>query len=184
MTAALLAIKYTSRESWEKLISLLKNIHPPKGRAEIVHTENPTVIVDFAHTPDGLEKILGTMRELLPSDKKLIAVFGCGGNRDTGKRPLMGAIAEKHADFTIVTSDNPRNEDPETIIADIKQGITDLSKALFVTDRSEAIKRAIALFPKDVIVIAGKGHEEYQIIGTTKHHFSDQEEIAKAISSR
>jgi len=184
MTAVAIALEFTTKRNLAEIVPLLKDAHSPKGRCEIAHPLNPTVVVDYAHTPDGLEKILETMRFLLPEGKKLIVVFGCGGNRDTGKRPIMGAIASKYADFSIVTSDNPRNEDPVKIIEDVKAGMSDSSKALFLVDRAEAVSKAISLFPNDVIVIAGKGHEDYQVIGTTKIHFSDQEEISKALSKK
>ncbi len=196
MTAVALAINASAERDIFQSISLLRSIAAPKGRCEIVHAANPMIVVDYAHTPDGLEKVLETMRAILPAGKKLVAVFGCGGNRDTTKRPKMGAIASRLADTVIVTSDNPRKEDPMAIIKDIKAGIVldkekekhdkyagsqDQQKAQFIPDRAEAIATAIKQYPDEVILIAGKGHEDYQIIGTEKHHFSDQEEALNAL---
>lgn len=146
------------------------------GRCERVYHDKMkcTVVVDYAHTPDGLENILETMKEVVKG--KLITVFGCGGDRDKTKRPLMGEIAEKYSDVTIVTSDNPRTEDPDSIIEDILAGIKDSHTV--IEDRKEAIEYACRIAGKDdIVVIAGKGHEDYQIIGTVKHHFSDKEVV-------
>jgi UDP-N-acetylmuramoyl-L-alanyl-D-glutamate--2,6-diaminopimelate ligase len=153
-----------------------------KVRATINPANKPLVVVDYAHTPDALEKVLSTVAAIVPDKGRLISVFGCGGDRDTGKRPLMGAISGRYADFTILTSDNPRTEDPVKILADIGAGIgaaphhtvVDRHQAIF-----EALDRAVA---NDVVVIAGKGHEDYQIIGETKHHFSDVEVALEALS--
>ncbi len=145
------------------------------GRFESVnYAQEFGVIVDYAHTPDGLENVLRTAREL--AEKRLITVFGCGGNRDSGKRPLMGKIASDIADVVIVTSDNPRKEDPEAIIQDILKGIPDGVKPEIFIDRKEAITRAITMAEKgDVVVIAGKGHEDYQIFADRTIHFDDRE---------
>lgn len=165
------------------LVPVFKELLPPPGRLEIISgPEHRIGVVDYAHTPDGLEKLLMTLGQLKKENTRLIVVFGCGGNRDTTKRPLMGAIATKYADYSIVTSDNPRNEDPETICQDIVQGITDNSAQFeVIIDRKEAILKAIAMSkPGDTITIAGKGHEQYQIIGDQKNHFSDQEILRAA----
>lgn len=149
------------------------------GRMECLVSEqapqaNPMVIVDYAHTPDALEKALQAAR--LHCDGKLWCVFGCGGDRDTGKRPLMASIAEQYADNVIVTDDNPRTEDPDIIFADIMQGFKKPKNVQKMHIRQYAIEQAIAQADsKDVVLIAGKGHEDYQIIGTKKYHFSDQE---------
>ncbi len=155
---------------------------PPKGRFEKVNIQKPyTVVVDYAHTPDGLTNVLKEARKITKT--KLIAVFGAGGDRDNTKRPLMGKIAEKWADIIIVTSDNPRTEDPQSIIDQISDGITDKTKLIVQIDRKEAIKKALELANEnDFIMIAGKGHEDYQIIGTTKTHFDDSE-IVKELSN-
>lgn len=136
--------------------------------------ESPMVIVDYAHTPDALEKALDAAR--LHCEGELWCVFGCGGDRDTGKRPLMARIAEQLADRVMVTDDNPRTEDPDVIFNDVMKGFRKPKAVQFMHIRQYAIEQAIAQAePKDVILIAGKGHEDYQIIGTKKYHFSDQE---------
>ena len=151
------------------------------GRFEIVCT-SPLVIVDYAHTPDGLENILRAARELTPKDGSLICLFGCGGDRDATKRPKMGKIAQSLSDKIIVTSDNPRSEDPQQIITDILSGLKLINpKTVFVEpDRAEAIKMLKTLAgEKDVVIVAGKGHEDYQILKDKTIHFDDREEVAK-----
>ncbi|HPP76553.1 MAG TPA: cyanophycin synthetase, partial [Armatimonadota bacterium] len=137
------------------------------------------VLVDYAHTPDGLENVLRTARKI--TDGQLIVVFGCGGNRDRGKRPIMGEIAAKLADIVVITSDNPRKEDPTAIIRDILSGISlDVTPKVFI-DRREAIEYAIKTARKgDLVVIAGKGHEDYQIFADKTIHFDDRE-VAREI---
>lgn len=149
------------------------------GRFESIDLGQPfAVIVDYAHKPDALEKVLKAAREITRG--KLTCVFGCGGDRDRGKRPLMGAISETMADRTLVTSDNPRTEEPWSIIAEITAGMKDKKRFEVVQDREKAIALAIAdAGPGDTVVIAGKGHEDYQIVGTVKHHFDDRETAAK-----
>ena len=147
------------------------------GRLEII-SSRPTVLRDYAHTPDALERSLKTARAFTRG--KLIVVFGCGGDRDKGKRPLMGAIAERGADCAIVTSDNPRTEDPDAIIDDIEAGMR--AKHERVTDRLSAIQRAIDLAEDaDIVLLAGKGHETYQIRGTTSYPF-DEKEIVREMT--
>ena len=137
------------------------------------------VIVDYAHTPDALERVLNTARSLCRGT--LSTVFGCGGDRDRTKRPIMGHIAETLADKAWLTSDNPRTEDPLAIIEDVRAGMK-TEKFEVVPDRAEAIRKACAaLKDGDWLVIAGKGHEDYQIVGKTKHHFDDREEAVKAM---
>jgi UDP-N-acetylmuramoyl-L-alanyl-D-glutamate--2,6-diaminopimelate ligase len=132
------------------------------------------VIVDYAHAPDALERVLCAAREIAKG--RLISVFGCGGDRDRGKRPLMGGISTRLADFTVVTSDNPRSEDPLAIIGEILEGIADRSRCEVIPDREAAIRRAVGMaLPGDVVVIAGKGHEDYQIVGANTIHFDDVE---------
>ncbi len=134
------------------------------------------MVVDYAHTPDGLEKVLKTAREV--SRGKLITVFGCGGDRDRSKRPLMGEVAGKYSDFSIVTSDNPRTEDPVSIISDILPGLekTGQGRYLTITDRREAIREALARAGTgDLVLIAGKGHETFQLIGGESYPFDDRE---------
>ena len=149
------------------------------GRFEIVNKE-PLVIVDYAHTPDGLENVLKAAREITPKTSKLICLFGCGGDRDATKRPKMGAIADRLSDKVIVTSDNPRSENPDLIISDIMAGIKSVSAdRIFVeADRREAIKYIKKIADKsDVAVVAGKGHEDYQILNDRTIHFDDREEV-------
>ena len=150
------------------------------GRLEYVHGGNDiTAVVDYAHTPDALENVLKTLKETA-CDRPLVCVFGCGGDRDRTKRPEMGAVAAKYADRLVVTSDNPRGEDPDEIIKEIKTGldIPARAKSLFITDRREAIRAAIMMAPRGaVVLVAGKGHEDYQIIKGVKSHFSDREII-------
>jgi len=131
--------------------------------------------VDYAHTPDAMEKVLNVLK---PLSKRLIVVFGAGGNRDRGKRPLMGEVADKLADIIILTSDNPRFEDPKDIIRDILSGINRKEKVYSITDREEAIRFALSLAEKgDVIAILGKGHETYQEVKGVKRHFDDAEVV-------
>ena len=170
------------------------------GRLERVeNTNGVTCLVDYAHTGDALENVLSTLKEL--ASARIITVFGCGGDRDNGKRPIMGRIAADYSDLAIVTSDNPRTEDPHEILRQIREGILplglkeyqldELSSAIddkgfvMLENRREAIRLAVRLAkPGDILLLAGKGHEDYQIIGTTKHHFDDREEAANAFRER
>lgn len=151
------------------------------GRFELVYNKNKKhVVVDYAHTPDALERVLQTARRLCQGT--LAVVFGCGGDRDKTKRPLMGTIAMNNADVLWVTSDNPRSENPSDIIQDILKGISKKENLNVVENRAEAIQKAcLSMNDNDWLVIAGKGHENYQIIGQTKHHFDDSEEVQKAM---
>ena len=159
----------------------LSNIPQVAGRLEIIST-NPTVLRDYAHTPDALERSLRTARAFTKG--KLIVVFGAGGDRDKGKRPLMGEIAERGADCAIVTSDNPRTENPDAIVDDIEAGMR-LSNHERVTDRLSAIKRALEIAePNDIVLLAGKGHETYQIRGTTSYPFDEKEIVQDLTRSR
>lgn len=165
----------------------LKSFKGVPGRMEKVLLENGALgIVDYSHTPDALRKALETCREVIstnnPMSGKLICVFGCGGDRDKGKRPLMGKIAEKLSDLVVITSDNPRTEDPDKIINQIYQGISKSGKkkVIQISNRDEAIEYAYRISNRgDIILVAGKGHEQYQIIGNTKYHFSDKEQLEK-----
>jgi len=150
------------------------------GRMEAIPTRRGVnVLVDYAHKPDALEAVLRTVRKLTPG--KIICVFGCGGDRDRGKRPLMGAVASRHADAIVLTSDNPRGEDPAAIIAGIEEGVTARHKT--IVDRREAIARAIAAAgPPDVVLLAGKGHETTQEIAGRKLPFSDTLEAERALA--
>ncbi|MGB5239405.1 MAG: cyanophycin synthetase, partial [Prochlorococcaceae cyanobacterium] len=145
--------------------------------------ELPAVLVDYAHTPDGLENALAACRPF--AQGQLVCVFGCGGDRDRGKRPQMAAIAARLADRVVVTSDNPRTEDPQRILDDVVAGIPAGTDLLVEVDRAAAIEAAIAAAgPADLVLIAGKGHEDYQILGTTKIHFDDREQAEQALRSR
>jgi UDP-N-acetylmuramoyl-L-alanyl-D-glutamate--2,6-diaminopimelate ligase len=143
----------------------------------------PPVLVDYAHTPDGLDNALSAARPFCTG--RLICVFGCGGDRDRGKRPQMAAIAARLADRVVVTSDNPRTEDPQQILDDVVTGIPADSDLLVEGDRAKAIASAIAeAEPNDLVLVAGKGHEDYQILGTEKVHFDDREEAERALRLR
>ncbi len=150
------------------------------GRMEIVPTEMPyTVIIDYAHTPDGLENVLTSLREI--TEKKIIAVFGCGGDRDKTKRPLMGEIGTRLADVAVITSDNPRTEDPDSIIEDITAGISRYhsSKIIVECDRTRAIAKALSTAEEgDVVLLAGKGHETYQILSSGKIDYDERKIVA------
>ncbi|MBQ2611705.1 UDP-N-acetylmuramoyl-L-alanyl-D-glutamate--2,6-diaminopimelate ligase [bacterium] len=162
-------------------LKALENVKGVAGRFEVV-AHKPLVIVDYAHTPDGLENVLKSAREITPKDAKLICLFGCGGDRDATKRPKMGAIAEKLADKIIITSDNPRSEDPQMIITDIIAGVKSVNTENVIVEADRGI--AISLLKtvannNDVVVIAGKGHENYQILKNETIHFDDREEARK-----
>lgn len=162
-------------------LKALQNVKGVAGRFEVV-VKKPLVIVDYAHTPDGLENVLKSAREITPADGKLICLFGCGGDRDATKRPKMGAIAEKLSDKIVITSDNPRTEDPQTIITDIIAGLKSVNTESIVVepDRGRAIELLKSISNNnDVVVIAGKGHEDYQILKDRTIHFDDREEARK-----
>lgn len=164
----------------ERVLLEISNLHSVSGRFEFIAAKDgTTAIVDYAHTPDALENVIRTVNEIRDKNRKLTVVCGCGGDRDKTKRPEMAAIAVKYADLAIFTSDNPRTEDPEEILHDMIAGVEAGSRYLKITDRAEAIKTAVMLSnPRDIILVAGKGHEDYQIIGKEKHHFSDRECVA------
>lgn len=166
----------------------MENFSGVAGRFEVVSSgreAEPLVVVDYAHTPDGLDNVLKTAAGLVPEGGKLICVFGCGGDRDASKRPQMAQIAETHADEVIVTSDNPRSEDPQQIIANILAGISRMKVVTVEPDRASAIALAVGnARPVDVVVVAGKGHEDYQILADRTIDFDDRKEVAKALKSR
>ncbi len=160
-------------------LELLKGV---PGRFELVENDKGIIaIVDYAHTPDALEKVLKTATDFKKG--RLISIFGCGGDRDTKKRALMGMIAGKYSDYCIITSDNPRTEKQENITADIESGIYDTGcNYEIIENRYDAIKKAVSIYNKgDIIIIAGKGHETYQIIGEEKYHFDDREAVKNII---
>ena len=171
-----------------ELLVEISKLSGANGRFDMVHSDSGIVgIVDYAHTPDALENVLKTINEVRKAGQTLITVAGCGGNRDTSKRPEMAAVAVKLSDKVILTSDNPRDEDPEEIIRQMKEGIdaADMRKVLAITDRREAIRTAVALANKgDIILLAGKGHEDYQIIKGVKRHFDDKEELSLALKEK
>jgi len=163
------------------VLNALSEARPVPGRFEYLHvSRRRTVVVDYAHTPDALENILRAVREVMPVGARLWCLFGCGGDRDRDKRRIMGSIAEANADRVVVTSDNPRTEDPEVILNDIRRGMSRPADVLWVVDRREAIAIAAARSELgDVILIAGKGHEPYQVVGVQKYPFDDREEARK-----
>ncbi len=165
----------------EEVLRIMSTLKPVSGRFEALHSpEGFSAIVDYAHTPDAIKNVLGTVNDVLRGRGNIITVVGAGGNRDKGKRPLMAAEAAKASNRVILTSDNPRNEDPQEIINDMLAGLNDeqRKKTIAIVDRREAIRTACAFAQKgDVVVVAGKGHENYQEIQGVKHHFDDKEVI-------
>ena len=166
-----------------EVLRVLSTLSAVNGRFEAIHSPKGwTAIVDYAHTPDAVENVLNTINEIRKPASKVITVVGCGGNRDKGKRPMMASIAKKNSTQLILTSDNPRDEEPKDILSDMIAGLSpeEQQQTLVIEDREAAIKTACMLAGKDdVILIAGKGHEDYQIIKGVKHHFDDHE-IVKA----
>ena len=173
------------------VLRVLSTLKPVNGRFETIRSAKGwTAIVDYAHTPDAVDNVIQTIREIIGSDKgtkdkgqrKLITVVGCGGNRDKGKRPMMAKIAKAGSEQLILTSDNPRDEEPTDILNDMKAGLTEeeLKSTLVIEDRAAAIQTACTLAQAgDVILVAGKGHEDYQIIKGVKHHFDDHEQVRR-----
>jgi UDP-N-acetylmuramoyl-L-alanyl-D-glutamate--2,6-diaminopimelate ligase len=162
-----------------KVLTALSNLLPPEGRFEYINSSNGIIgIVDYAHTPDALQNVLLTIKDIRSLNEQVITVVGCGGDRDAGKRPEMAAIACELSDKVILTSDNPRSEDPESIITQMKAGVPPqyYRKMLAITDRKEAVRAACAFAkPGDIILIAGKGHEKYQEIKGVKYPFDDKQ---------
>jgi UDP-N-acetylmuramoyl-L-alanyl-D-glutamate--2,6-diaminopimelate ligase len=189
---AVIGVCGTQGFSLDTVLSLIPGLQPVVGRMELISLENglqagPRVVVDYAHTPDALQKALETLRE--HCEGKLWCVFGCGGDRDRGKRPQMGNVASRLADRVVVTSDNPRSENPETIIDDICGGIEPgMARGVDVmtcVDRAQAIEFAVqGAADKDIVLVAGKGHEEYQLIGVQRLPFSDQSQVRLALRQR
>ena len=164
----------------ERTAEALATARGVKGRIEVVPTPGTpwSVLIDYAHTPDGLENVLSSVKDFCKG--RLIGVFGCGGDRDPIKRPIMGEIGVKLSDFAIITSDNPRTEDPMAIIEDILKGVSgELGEYIVIEDRRAAIRYAMDIAKKDdIIVLAGKGHETYQEIHGVKYHLDEREEVA------
>jgi len=179
LSLSLVAVSKLCQIDMNKLTGDLSYISSAPGRMERVPLGNGAIaIIDYAHTPDALEKAGKACKELIVGDAKLLIVFGCGGDRDKTKRPLMAAASEKYADKVIVTDDNPRTEERDKIFEDIEKGFTKPGSYMIVKDRAEAIKDAVRISNSgDIILIAGKGHEDYQIIGTQKIHFNDKEVV-------
>ncbi|MGZ5262408.1 MAG: UDP-N-acetylmuramoyl-L-alanyl-D-glutamate--2,6-diaminopimelate ligase [Kaistella sp.] len=167
----------------EDILKAISNLKTVKGRFETLKSDGGIFfVVDYAHTPDALENILDSINEIRTKNERLITVFGCGGDRDQAKRPEMGKIATRKSTLAIITSDNPRTEDPADIIKEIEAGVEpqNFSKYTSIPDRKEAIKMAIKFAePKDIVLVAGKGHEDYQEINGVKHYFDDKETITE-----
>lgn len=165
------------------IISKISKMDSVIGRFELIDNNiDAKIVVDYAHTPDGLENVLKTLKDI--TENKLYCIFGAGGDRDKTKRPIMAEISAKYSDYVIITSDNPRTEDPYTILADVEKGLINSHYITYekIEKREEAIKKAVSLLKSgDSLMIAGKGHETYQIIGKEVRHFSDQEEVKKAL---
>ena len=168
-----------------EVLRVLSTLRPVSGRFEIVRAANgTTAVVDYAHTPDALENVLRTIEEIRTPQQQLLVVCGCGGDRDRTKRPEMAQIAVQYASTAIFTSDNPRHESPEAILDEMVAGLDPGTRYLRIADRAEAIRTAVMLsHPGDVILVAGKGHETYQIIGDVKLHFDDREEVRRAFET-
>ena len=161
----------------EDIINITKDINAPRGRCEQIRVRNSYAVIDYAHTPDAVEKIITSFLE--NKKGRIITIVGCGGDRDPLKRPIMGEIASRLSDYVIFTSDNPRTEDPNKILEDILKGVTKDNYEVEI-DRPTAIRKGLDMLgDNDVLLILGKGHEDYQIIGHTKHHLDDLEEVKK-----
>ena len=167
---------------FEAVLAEVSRLTPPPGRMHVMHAPySPTVVVDYCHTPDAMEKVMSSLREVLSPEGKLWVVFGCGGNRDAGKRSLMGEVAQRLADKVVITSDNPRFEDPQAIIAAIAQGAPN---AMIEPNRYEATMLAMtSAKPEDIVLLAGKGHEDYQEVEGQRHHYSDIETAREAFNT-
>lgn len=181
---AALAVMLVLQYDFETLCQTASRLQPVTGRMECFGAQHqPLVVVDYAHTPDGLEKALQAARQHCHG--RLFCLFGCGGDRDKGKRPQMAAIAEQWADTVILTDDNPRTEDPAAIIADMRVGLQKPESVHVEHSRTKAIQLALSQAEAgDIILVAGKGHEDYQIIGKEKHHYSDRETVMQLLGAR
>lgn len=179
LIAAFSAVKILTKKPNSEISKALSNFGGVEGRVEVVNKE-PFIVVDFAHTPDGIEKVLNALK-----DHELIVVFGAGGDRDRTKRPKMGAIVEHFAKICIITSDNPRSEEPNEIISEIEAGMRNKDKILKIENRENAIKKAIDLAKNgEMVIILGKGDETYQEIKGVKHHFNDKECVLKILKDQ
>jgi UDP-N-acetylmuramoyl-L-alanyl-D-glutamate--2,6-diaminopimelate ligase len=181
---ATIAACYSLDISIEDIMKLLPSINPVPGRVELIKNNlNKNVIVDYAHTPDALEKLLIMAREI--TSGRIITIFGCGGDRDTTKRGIMGKIAGSLSDYCIITSDNPRTENPKLIVDDIESGVlSTITTYEKIINRKNAIERGLKILKdNDLLIIAGKGHEDYQIIGKRKFHFNDREIVENTLKN-
>ena len=168
--------------SIEEIIKVTPDIYPPKGRCQLIKVKDGEAVIDYAHTPDAVEKIVKAFSE--NKKGRIITIIGCGGDRDRSKRPIMAHTAEVYSDYVIFTNDNPRTEDEKNIMNDILEGAQQNNHEV-IFERGEAIKKGISLLKdNDILLILGKGHEDYQIIGTTKYHFSDKEIVQENIKER
>lgn len=164
----------------EDIIKETPTVYGPKGRCEKIPVANSFAIIDYAHTPDAVEKIIAGVRST--TSKKIMTIIGCGGDRDHSKRPIMGNIAVQHSDYVIFTSDNPRTEDPNQILQDVISGVGRKKNYMVIENRKDAIMQGLSMMEEEyVVLILGKGHEDYQIIGTTKHRFDDSEVVQEYI---
>ena len=178
LTLAYLAARSMGYEASE-IVKIFTTIKPPPGRMEVINLQDDAkAFVDYAHTPDALENVILTLRELSP--RRIITIFGCGGDRDKKKRVVMARVAQKFSDFVIAASDNPRKEDPGQILKDVKKGLKGLHYVV-IPERELAIRTGVQLLgPKEILLVAGKGHENFQIIQDKKIHFSDKEQVIKS----
>ena len=170
-----------------EVLTKLSSLKSVSGRFETIRHEGVTAIVDYAHTPDALNNVISTINDIRAGEGNLITVVGCGGNRDRGKRPMMAREAVNGSNRVILTSDNPRDEEPQDILNDMLEGVdaSERRKVLVIADRREAIKTACVLAQRgDVILVAGKGHENYQIVGKVKHHFDDKETAQEFLNNK
>jgi UDP-N-acetylmuramoyl-L-alanyl-D-glutamate--2,6-diaminopimelate ligase len=179
---AAIGVALTYGLEMEEIQKKLSSFSQVPGRLEkISNAKNLSIFVDYAHSEDALENVLKSLREI--TKNRLLVVFGCGGDRDQGKRPKMGSVATKFADFAVITSDNPRSEDPHAIINEIVKGCTDSSRYLVEANRKAAIEKALSLLtPGDLLLIAGKGHERYQIVGSIQYPFDDREVVSSLLT--
>ena len=168
--------------SLDEIIKITSSLVAPPGRFEVVKYKTNTIVIDYAHTPDGVLNIIKSALEYKKG--KIITIIGCGGDRDKTKRPIMGSIASSNSDYTIFTDDNPRTEDEKEIMKDILEGVTNKNYEV-IYDRIGAIHKGIDLLKEnDILLILGKGHENYQIIGTVKHHLDDKEEVVNYLKEK
>jgi len=184
---AVFAAAHLLKQDVINILTTLSNLNSVEGRFQYVKSETGIIgIVDYAHTPDALKNVLETIKDIRSGNENVITLVGCGGDRDAAKRPVMANIACQYSNKVILTSDNPRSEDPEEILNQMQAGVdaTDFKKTLRISDRREAIKTACTLAQKgDIILIAGKGHEKYQEIKGVKHPFDDLEILKETIKA-